>query len=130
MAKNRYRRGEPDSSPDKKVLRGGDFSEEKLRNDACRNHEIYGFYGISVFAADDLASKNELLRTTFLNSPEVVEIRNQALGTAGLSLDDTGINPRHYDIVHNDLDYLVTGLLSAENTVILNPFFNPEGGPE
>lgn len=49
------------------VVRGGDLDPEILRDDALRNHEIYGTYGISVFAArgltlDELAQQAPLVR--------------------------------------------------------------------
>jgi hypothetical protein len=49
------------------VVRGGELDAEVLRTDAVRNHDIYGFYGISVFALrgltlDEMAQQVPLVR--------------------------------------------------------------------
>lgn len=45
------------------VLRGGALEADLLRIDALRNHEVYGVYGISVFAVLD-ATIDELAQVS------------------------------------------------------------------
>ena len=104
------------------VVRGGDLDPEILRDDALRNHEIYGTYGISVFAArgltlDELAQQAPLVRFERL---AIVTVG--ALLALGLRLDPTGRNPRHYDVSFDDLDEGVATLSRCEHYVMVNPY--------
>ena len=80
------------------VVRGGDLDAEVLRQDAIRNHAIYGSYAISVFALrevtlDELAQLPPLVRFERLTLMTV-----GALRAAGLRLEATGRNARHFDV--------------------------------
>jgi hypothetical protein len=44
------------------------------------------------------------------------------LRSAGLRLEPTGRNPRHFDIRLDDLNDGITRLLSCEHRTILNPY--------
>lgn len=104
------------------VVRGGDLDPEILRDDALRNHEIYGTYGISVFAArgltlDELAQQAPLVRFERL---AIVTVG--ALLALGLRLEPTGRNPRHYDVSFDDLDEGVATLSRCEHYVMVNPY--------
>ena len=68
MVKTRAVRDEPPPGPDQLVFRGilGDtgLDPADLRQGAVLNHELYGFYGISVCA--NIAFPRELLESTKL----------------------------------------------------------------
>ncbi|HZA78208.1 MAG TPA: hypothetical protein VE623_17645 [Acidimicrobiales bacterium] len=92
-------------------MRGGDLDADIIRADAQRMHSVYGIYGISVFAPrgltlDELAQQPPLVRFSGLTILTVADIR-----AAGLRLEATGRNPRHFTIILADLDG--AGALSA-----------------
>jgi hypothetical protein len=107
------------------VVRGGELDPAVLREDAQRNHAVYGIYGISVFAVrdvtlDELAQQSPLVRFARLTLMTVGAIR-----TAGLRLEPTGRNPRHYDLCLDELDAGVERLWRCEHTVWINPYHEP-----
>jgi hypothetical protein len=124
MAKQRYRReGDTLRDDDLIVLRGGVLDAKVLREDAQRNHAIYGVYGISVFAlrdatVDELAQQPPLVRFEMLTLVTV-----GALSGAALELEATGRNPRHFDVVFGDLQTGIERLCACEHRVILNPYY-------
>ena len=85
------------------------------------NHELYGFYGISVWLAD-LALPRELLESTKLVKFErYAEFTVADLAGCELQLWATGQRP-HYDVVYegNDLDSLVARLATAPHRIVDN----------
>jgi hypothetical protein len=124
--KQRARRGEALPSDAALVVRGNLLDPDALRADAVDNHEIYGFWGISVFAevgSFDLLwiAANKLARAEWL----VVFSTGDVLG-AGLQLWDTGQAP-HFDVVHQDVDELVARLVACPHRIIRNPTGRPGG---
>lgn len=125
--KHRVRRGEPVPDEAALVIRGDVLDPEALRSDAVDNFDIYGYWGISVFAevgGFDLGwiAANKLARADWL----VVFRAGDVLG-AGLELWDTGQSP-HYDVVYEDVDELVGRLVACPHRLIRNPA-RPSGGP-
>ena len=122
--KQRYLRpGDELRDEDAVVVRGGELDREILRVDARRNHAIYGSYGISVFAVrditlDELAQQRPLVRFERLAIVTVGVLR-----AAGLRLDPTGRNPRHFDVTFDDLDVGVESLCNCEYRVVVNPYY-------
>ena len=103
------------------ILRGGELDPTILRADAQRMFDIYGVYGISVFALrgatiDELAQQTPLIRF-----PQFTVMTVGAIRAAGLRLEPTGRNPRHYTVMFDDLDD-VDSLLAAEHQVWTNPY--------
>ena len=123
MPKERYRRrGDTLNRDDIVVIRGGVLDASLLREDARRNHAIYGVYGISVFAlrdatVDELAQQPPLVRFASLTLVTVGVLR-----TAGLELEATGRNPRHFDVVFDDLRHGVERLCVCEHRTIVNAY--------
>lgn len=104
------------------VIRGGVLDAAALRVDAQRYHDIYGEYGISVFAARD-ATIDELAQVVPLVRFETLTlVRVGALRAAGFRLDPTGRNPRHFTVAFDDLDEGVAALLSCEHLLWANPY--------
>lgn len=103
-------------------MRGGELDPAVLQQDARRNHEIYGVYGISVFAVrgmtlDEMAQQAPLVRFGRLTLVKAGVIR-----AAGLRLEPTGRNPRHFDITFDQLDEGVDRLCRCEHEVVVNPY--------
>lgn len=104
------------------VVRGGDLDRDVIRKDARRMFDVYGQYGISVFALrgatlDELAQQAPLVRFAQLALVTVGAIRK-----AGLDLEPTGRNPHHYTVVLRDLDASVDRLCACERRLWLNPY--------
>lgn len=104
------------------VVRGGDLDAEILRDDALRNHEIYGTYGISVFAARDLTLDELAQQAPLVRFERLAIVTVGALLARGLRLEPTGRNPRHYDVSFDDLDEGVAKLSRCEHYVMVNPY--------
>lgn len=104
------------------VIRGGDLDRAVVGVDAQRMHEIYGVYGISVFALrgatlDELAQQVPLVRF-----PQLALVTVGTIRAAGLDLEPTGRNPRHYTVVLADLDDCVEALCSCARRLWDNPY--------
>lgn len=104
------------------VVRGGDLDPESLRHDALRNHEIYGTYGISVFAVRDLTLDEMAQQTPLVRFERLAVVRVGALLALGLRVEPTGRNRRHYDVSFDDLDEGVAKLSRCEHYVMVNPY--------
>jgi hypothetical protein len=104
------------------VIRGGRLDPALLRADAERYHDIYGQYGISVFAARD-ATVDELAQEVPLVRFETLTlVRVRALRAAGFRLDPTGRNLRHFTVVFQRLDEGVEALVTCEHLDWVNPY--------
>ncbi len=108
---------------DEVVIRGGPLDTKLIRTDAQRMHDIYGVFGVSVFAPrqatiDELAQQSPLARFAQLTIVSV-----QAIKSAGLSLEPTGRNPHHFTIMFQDLDHSVEALRSCRQSVWINPYY-------
>lgn len=103
------------------ILRGGELNPAILRADAQRMFDIYRVYGISVFALrgatiDELAQQTPLMRFPLFTIMTVGTVR-----AAGLRLEPTGRNRRHYTVMFDDLDE-VGSVLAAEHQIWINPY--------
>ena len=131
MVKTRALRDEPPPGPDHLVFRGilGDtgLDPADLRQAAVLNHELYGFYGVSVWVAN-IAFPRELLESTKLVKFErYAEFTVGGLTGCGLQLRATGQRP-HYDVVYegSDLESLVARLAAAPHRIADNPSVDRE----
>lgn len=106
------------------MLRINRFRSPRRRSShAGDDFDIYGYFGISVFAEVGGADLNwiaghKLSRATWL----VIFLATCSL--RALSLWDTGQSP-HYDVVHDQLDGLVERLVARPHRVIANPSGHP-----
>jgi len=126
------RRGENTPDPDAGVLCGDVLDAQTLRQDATTNFELFGFYGISVWVPTQDRTADVLLATKLLKSQVVLRFTARDLTAQHLELWDTGQSP-HYDVVYvraDDPDALVNALLAAPNTIMINPHYDPDGGPD
>lgn len=122
MKQRHVRDGDYLADDDTVVVRGGDLDVEVLRADALRYHQIYGTYGVSVFAArdvtvDELAQQPPLIRFATLALVAVGVLRS-----AGLRLDPTGRNRSHFTLSFDDLDDGVERLRRCEHRLWQNPY--------
>jgi hypothetical protein len=104
------------------VIRGGVLDPATLRADTLRYHDIYGEYGISVFATrdttvDELAQSVPLVRFETLTL-----VRVGVLRAAGFRLDPTGRNPQHFTVAFAELNRGVEALVSCEHLNLMNPY--------
>lgn len=124
MTKNRHIREHAELDDETTVvLRGGSLNAKLLRVDAQRNFDIYGVYGLSVFATvnatiDELAQEIPLVRFALLTLLEVGELR-----AAGLNLEATGRNPRHFDITFAQLESGIDRILNCRHRTTDNPYY-------
>lgn len=107
------------------VVRGGDLLADLVWADAQRMFSVYGVYGISVFALrgviiDELAQQSPLVRFARLTLVTVGAIRE-----AGLGLEPTGRNPRHFTVVMPELEAGVEALCACDRTTWDNPYHEP-----
>jgi hypothetical protein len=93
-----------------------------LRSDAQRNAAVYGSYGISVFAARDVTVDELAQQVPLIRFAELTVVTVRALRAAGLSLEPTGRNPRHFDITFDDLEDGIARLLRCEHRTFANPY--------
>lgn len=90
--------------------------------DAARYHGIYGVYRISVFAVrgvtvDEIAQQVPLVRFDHLSLLTVKDVL-----AAGIRLEPTGRNPRHYTVGFDDLEDGVRRLASCPHQVMPNSY--------
>ena len=104
------------------VVRGGALDADLLRQDALRNYAIYATYGISVFAARDLTVDELAQQAPLIRFEQLTLMTAGEVHSAGLRLEPTGRNPRHFDISFTDLDDGIARLLGCEHRTILNPY--------
>lgn len=124
MKLRRLRDGDVLEDGDVVVVRGGDLDPDVLCEDAARYHSIYGIYGISVFAVrgatlDELAQQVPLVRFARLTL-----LRVRDLIEAGMRLEPTGRNPRHYTVGFEDLEDGVRRLVACPCQVVPNAYYD------
>ena len=107
------------------VVRGGALDAALLRQDALRNYAIYATFGISVFAARDLTVDELAQRAPLIRFEQLTLMTVRALRAAGMRLEPTGRNPRHFDIGFDDLDDGIARLLGCEHRTVVNPYHEP-----
>ena len=131
MVKTRALRDEPPPGPDQPVFRGilGDTGlvPADLRQAAALNHELYDFYGVSVWVANITFPRELLESTKLVKFERYAEFTVADLTGYGLRLWATGQRP-HYDVVYesNDLESLVARLAAAPYRIVDNPSVDRE----
>lgn len=104
MKLRRLRDGDVLENGDIVLIRGGDLDPDILCADAARYHSIHGVHGISVLAVRDV-SVDELARQVPLvrfDRPSLLKVRDVL--AAGMRLELTGRNPRHYTVLRGSED--------------------------
>jgi len=122
MKLRRLRDGDLMEGGDVVLVRGGDLDPDILCADAARYHSIYGVYGISVFAVrdaslDELAQQVPLVRFGRLSLLKAGDVL-----AAGMRLEPTGRNPRHFTVGFDDLERGVLQLASCPHQVVPNAY--------
>ena len=122
MKLRRLRDGDVPVDGDVVLVRGGDLDPDILCADAARYHGVYGVHGISVFAVrdatvDELAQQVPLVRFDRLSLLTVSDVL-----AAGMRLEPTGRNPRHYTVGFDDLADGVQRLVRCPHQVVPNAY--------
>jgi hypothetical protein len=104
------------------AVRGGALDRVILRVDAERMHAVYGVYGISVFALRDVALEELAQQGPLVRFARLTLVTVGAVRAAGLDLEATGRNPRHFTVVLPEREAGVTALLRCEHRTIDNPY--------
>jgi hypothetical protein len=122
MKLRRLRDGDVLENGDVVLVRGGDLAPDILSADAVRYYSVYGTYGISVFAVrdatlDELAQQVPLVRFGSLALLKVGDVL-----AAGMRLEPTGRNPRHYTVGFDDLEDGVRRLANCPHQVVPNAY--------
>lgn len=107
---------------DEQVVRGGDLDADIVRADARRMFSIYGVYGISVFAVRDVTLDELAQQPPLVRFERLALVTAGTIRTAGLSLEPTGRNRRHFTVVLPDLDRGVDARCSCERRLWINPY--------
>lgn len=124
VVKQRARRGEPALPAATVLIRGDLLDPDMLATSAQRNYEVYGFYGISVFAETEDTRWTDLAASRFARVEWLVLFTAGDLVASGLELWDTGLAP-HFDVVHESLSGLVARMLGTSHRVVQNPHHEP-----
>ena len=93
MPKQRARRGDRPRLAATVVIRGDLLDPDALAESAQRNFDVYGFYGVSVFAETVEVPWMDLAATRFIAVRWLVLFTAGDLQAAGLDLWDTGVAP-------------------------------------
>jgi hypothetical protein len=123
MTKQRHLRpGDALDDDETIVIRGGRLDPDELRADAERFQRIYGDYGISVFAAREVAVDELAQQVPLVRFGVLTLVRVGVLRAAGFRLEPTGRNPRHFTVVFEDLDAGIEAVLTCEQRRWTNPY--------
>jgi hypothetical protein len=125
--KQRARRGEPAPDAATLVVRGDLLDPDALGEDATDNFDVYGYWGVSVFAEVGAADLEWIATNKLPNARWLVVFRAGDIYASGLQLWDTGQSP-HYDVVHDYIEELVERLVACPHRIIRNPT-GLAGGP-
>ena len=106
------------------VIRGDLLDRDVLAESAQRNFDVYGFYGISVFAETAELGWMDLAATRFAAVEWLVLFAAGDLQASGLELWDTGLAP-HFDVVHPDRREFVARMLGTAHRIVPNPHHQP-----
>ena len=104
------------------LVRGGELDKDVLRADAMRYHSVYGSYGISVFAVRGATLEEMTQQAPLVRFAKLTLIKVGGLRRAGLRLEPTGRNPRHYTLGFDDLDRGIAALAGCRHEVVRNPY--------
>lgn len=125
--KRRQHRDEPLPEDRALVVRGDLLDADDLQADASANFEVYGFYGISVFAEGGGVDFQWIASHKLKRAEVLAVFRAGDLLAAGLELWATGQAP-HYDVVHGELNELVRLILTCPHRTLDNPHYEAAEG--
>jgi hypothetical protein len=120
----RLRDGDVLEDGDVVLVRGGDLASDILSEDAVRYHNIYGVYGISVFAARDATVDELAQQAPLVRFDRLCLLRVRDVLAVGMRLEPTGRNPSHFTVGFDDLQTGVQRLVSCAHQVVPNAYYD------
>ena len=122
MKLRRLRDGDVLENGDIVLVRGGDLDPDILSADATRYYSIYGVFGISVFAVRDVTVDELAQQVPLVRFERVSLLMVRDVLAAGMRLEPTGRNSRHYTVSFDDLEDGVQRLASCPHQVMPNAY--------
>jgi hypothetical protein len=104
------------------LVRGGELDRDLVLADARRYHVIYGTYGISLFAVRGLTIDEMAQQVPLVRFDRLTLITAWELASAGLRLEPTGRNPRHYTAGFDDIERGVKAIVNCGCRVTTNAY--------
>ena len=124
MKLRRLRDGDVLEDGDIVLVRGGDLDPNILCEDAARYYSVYGVYGISVFAVRDVTVDELAQQVPLVRFDRLTLLKLRDVLAAGMRLEPTGRNPRHYTVSLDDLEDGVQRLVSCPHQVMPNAYYD------
>jgi hypothetical protein len=122
MKLRRLRDGDVLENGEVVLVRGGDLAPDILSADAVRYYSIYGTYGISVFAVRDATVDELAQQVPLIRFGSLALLKAGDVLAAGMRLEPTGRNPRHYTVGFDVLEDGVRRLASCPHQVVPNAY--------
>jgi len=122
MKLRRLRDGHVLENGDVVLVRGGDLAPDILSTDAVRYYSPYGTYGISIFAVRDATVEELAQQVPLVRFASLALLKVGDVLAAGMRLEPTGRNPRHYTVGFDDLEDGVRRLASCPHQVVPNAY--------
>ncbi len=120
--KMRFVRSDQSLGGDDMVVRGGQLDPEIVRADARRMFDVYGVFGVSVFAVRDVTLDELAQQPPLVRFAQLTLLRVGALRSSGLELEPTGRNLYHFTIVMDELERGVDALCACVRETWENPY--------
>jgi hypothetical protein len=122
MKLRRLRDGDVLENGDVVLVRGGDLAPDILSTAAVRYYSVYGTYGISIFAVRDATVEELAQQVPLVRFASLALLKVGDVLAAGMRLEPTGRNPRHYTVGFDDLEDGVRRLASCPHQVVPNAY--------
>lgn len=141
MPKTRTFRTDLPLPPEARIYRqltdGPALTRHELQENAKANHEVYGYWGVSVFSAISDEDDDELMRGKLRRALKLAVFMVGALATGLVDALPSGQHP-HQDLAiltlngpagaDGDLAVLLDRIMAVPHNLMDNRYYSPEGG--